>query len=88
MSLQVEAVSASKLKTFVKCDSSYMFSLYTDKPKDGTYFVVYVPRSLNVWRTGNQEEAVLLRDQLNNLKSLMNALGKWFRKFCFFFECQ
>uniref|UniRef100_A0A183EVW3 ANK_REP_REGION domain-containing protein n=1 Tax=Gongylonema pulchrum TaxID=637853 RepID=A0A183EVW3_9BILA len=74
--LQVEALNASKLKTFKKCDSSYLFSVYTDKPKDGTFYVVYVARSLNVWRTGSKEEATRLRDRLNKLKPLISALEK------------
>lgn len=52
-----------------------MFALYIDKPKDGIYYVVYVPRMLKVWRTQNRGEAELLRDQLNNLEQLVNILG-------------
>lgn len=74
-SIQVEAVNALKLKTFKKCDDSYLFTLYVDKPKDGTYYVVYLPKTLKVWRTRERDEAELLRDQLNSLKLLINMLG-------------
>ncbi|VDN01765.1 unnamed protein product [Thelazia callipaeda] len=73
-STKVESVNVSKLKTFSKCDSSYLFSLYVDKPKNGIYYIIYVPRMLNVLRTKERQKAELLRDQLNNRKALMNAL--------------
>ncbi|KAL3989291.1 Ankyrin repeats (3 copies) family protein [Acanthocheilonema viteae] len=73
---KVEAINASKLTTFKKCDDSYTFALYVDKPKEGTYYVVYVPRALKIWRTRNRDEAELLRDQLNNMKLLVNILEK------------
>uniref|UniRef100_A0A0R3RPL9 phospholipase A2 n=1 Tax=Elaeophora elaphi TaxID=1147741 RepID=A0A0R3RPL9_9BILA len=73
---KVEAINASKLRTFRKCDDSYTFALYADKLKDGTYYVVYVPRTLKIWRTRNHDEAELLKDQLNSLKLLVNIFEK------------
>uniref|UniRef100_A0A915PK47 phospholipase A2 n=1 Tax=Setaria digitata TaxID=48799 RepID=A0A915PK47_9BILA len=73
---KVEGINPSKFKTFKKCDNSFMFSLYMDKPKDGTYYIIYLPRTLSIWRTRRRDEAELLRDQLNNLKLLINILEK------------
>ncbi|VDK69752.1 unnamed protein product [Litomosoides sigmodontis] len=73
---KVEAINASTLRTFKKCDGSYTFALYVDKPKDGIYYIVYVPRMLKIWRTQNHDEAELLRDRLNNLEQLINILEK------------
>ncbi|KAK6111741.1 Ankyrin repeats (3 copies) family protein [Brugia pahangi] len=77
----VEAIDASKLKTFEKCDNSYTFALYVDKPKGGTCYVVYLPRSLKIWRTQERHQAELLRNQLNSLKLLVNILEKISSKF-------
>lgn len=74
-SIQVEAINASKLKTYVKCDDSFTFAVYVDKPKDGMYYVVYIPRTLKIWRTRELDEAELLRDQLNSYKVLVSILG-------------
>uniref|UniRef100_A0A1I7VNZ9 phospholipase A2 n=1 Tax=Loa loa TaxID=7209 RepID=A0A1I7VNZ9_LOALO len=73
---KVEAINASKLRTFKKCDDFYTFALYVDKPRDGTYYVVYLPRTLKIWRTREHDEAESLRDQLNSLKLLVNILEK------------
>lgn len=78
---KVEAIDASKLKTFEKCDNSYTFALYVDKPKGVTYYVVYLPRSLKIWRTQERHQAELLRNQLNSLKLLVNILEKISSKF-------
>ncbi|VDK75140.1 unnamed protein product [Onchocerca ochengi] len=73
---KVEIINASKLKTLKKCDDSYTFTLYVDKPKDGTYYVIYLPRALKVWRTRQRDEAESLKDQLNSLKFLVTILEK------------
>ncbi|EJW81623.1 hypothetical protein WUBG_07470 [Wuchereria bancrofti] len=78
---KVEAIDASKLRTFEKCDDSYTFALYVDKPKGGTCYVVYLPRSLKIWRTRERDQAELLRDQLNSQKLLVNILEKIGSKF-------
>ncbi|MCP9256823.1 hypothetical protein DINM_000052 [Dirofilaria immitis] len=70
----VEVINASKLRNFTKCDDSFTFTLYVDKPKDGTYYVVYLPRALKIWYTRLRKDGELLRDQLNNLKLLVNIL--------------
>ncbi|KAM3729086.1 85calcium-independent phospholipase [Dirofilaria immitis] len=71
---KVEVINASKLRNFTKCDDSFTFTLYVDKPKDGTYYVVYLPRALKIWYTRLRKDGELLRDQLNNLKLLVNIL--------------
>lgn len=73
--IQVEKISASKLNSLAKCDESMLFSLYSERCSRPTFFVIYVPRSLLIFRSSDKSDADTIRLALSSLTRLINALG-------------
>uniref|UniRef100_A0A915A7V4 phospholipase A2 n=1 Tax=Parascaris univalens TaxID=6257 RepID=A0A915A7V4_PARUN len=74
--IKVEKISASKLNSLAKCDGSMLFSVYSERSSRPTFFVVYVPRSLLIFRSNDKSDADALRLALSSLTRLINALEK------------
>uniref|UniRef100_F1KVR9 phospholipase A2 n=1 Tax=Ascaris suum TaxID=6253 RepID=F1KVR9_ASCSU len=73
---KVEKISASKLNSLAKCDESMLFSLYSERCSRPTFFVIYVPRSLLIFRSSDKSDADTIRLALSSLTRLINALEK------------
>ncbi|VDK56198.1 unnamed protein product [Anisakis simplex] len=73
-SSKVEKISASKLNSLAKCDSSMVFSIYSERTASPIFYVIYLPRMLIVFRSQVKADADLIRSSFSNLSKLINAL--------------
>ncbi|KHN71434.1 hypothetical protein Tcan_02272 [Toxocara canis] len=73
--VKVEKMNASKLNSLAKCDDSMLFSLYSERCNKPTFFVIYVPRLLLVYRSSDKSNADAIRLAFSSLVKLINLLG-------------